>query len=257
MEKRNINYDSIVKKINEGNESYIYLYKDKDGNDVVLKYFKDKIKVVKCGKVTETPFTEKNRKNKEEKVRLLYREPCLLDDPKVLDLMYDEDKGFIGYTMEYSKLPTMEDYIRTTKRTKLELLKNLRKRIEELNYNGLYIGDFMSPENFLVDDDGSIKLVDMDNFHVHGLDFDLSNPYIDSYEDRNKSIKNVDNYGFNFFTISYYSRMIMQRLLVSLPENGMPHRFNTKENKELVYDMLTKKNYEKRYILDSQKKGLF
>ena len=42
-----------------------------------------------------------------------------------------------------------------------------------------------------------------------------------------------------------------------LKENGMPSRFNTEENSELMYDMLTKKDYKKRYFLDSQKKGLF
>lgn len=257
MEKREIDYESVIRKIDEGNESDIYLYKDKNGYEVVLKYFKNWLKVFKCGQVTQIPFTEKARKNKEEKVKLLYREPCLYDDPKVLDLIYDENLGFVGYTMEYFDLPTMYDLSYKSKKTKLEHLKNLRKRVEELNNNGIYIGDFMSWENFLVDKDGSIKLIDMDNFNVHGLDFDLGNPYMDSYDDRNKDIKNVDNYGFNFFTLSYYSRVIMPRLLISLQEEGMPHRFNTKENKELIDDMLTKKNYEKRYILDSQKKGLF
>ena len=257
MEKKEINYDNVGKRIGKGLTSDVFMYTDDKGYEVALKFFKRKIKVYNCGIPKIIDFDEKMQKNKEEKLKLLDKDICMMDDPKPFDLLYDENLGLVGYTMEYSDLPTLEDYRWDSKRKKLILLKKLRERVEELNRNGIYIGDFYSDDNFLVDDNGEIKFLDIDNFNVHGLDFDLSNPYMDNYFERNKKINNVDNYMFNLYTLSFYSRVIMPRLLLSLQENGMPHRFDTKENHELINDMLTKKNYEKRYILDSQKKGLF
>lgn len=257
MEKRSINYDNVGKIIGKGISSEVYEYQDEKGNDVALKYFRRKIKIWKNGEPTEIDFDEAMQKNKEDKLQLLDKDICMWDEPKLFDLLYDDNLGLVGYTMEYSDLPTMEDFIYKSRSFKLKLLKELRKRIDELNRNGIYVGDFMSGDNFLVTDNGEIRFLDVDNFNVHSLDFDLYNPYVDSYNDRNKKIDNVDNFCFNFFTIAYYERVTMSRLYLYLKEVGLPSKFVTDENKQLLYDMLNKRNYKKRYLLDNTKKGLF
>ena len=257
MEKKEIDYESVGKKIGEGISSEVYKYLDNKGHEVVLKYFRRRIKIWKNGEPTEIEFTEEMAKNKEEKLQLLDKDICMWYDPKLFDLIYDENLGLVGYTMEYVNLPSLYDLNGKFKSKKIVLLKKLKDRIEELNRNGVYVGDFMSKDNFLVDQNGEIKFLDVDNFHVHSLDFDLSNPYIDSYNDRNKKIDNVDNFCFNLFTLSFYTRVLMSNLYIYLKENGLPYRFCTEENKQLIEDMMNKRNYEKRYILDSQKNGLF
>lgn len=257
MEKREIDYSSITKKIGQGAESDVYLYKDKNGYDVALKIFKRKIKVYKNGKMKYIDFDEKMQKNIQEKLQLLDRDICMYDEPKLFDLMYDEYLGFVGYTMEYMDLPSLDDMTGKFGRKKIELLTKLKNKIEEFNRNGVYIGDFTRGNNFLIDNNGEIRLIDVDNFNVHGLNFDLTNGHMDCYFNRNDSVKNIDNYCFNMYTISFYTRVIMPELLVYLREYGLPDKFRTKENVELLHDMLTKSNYEKRYILDNRKKGLF
>ena len=143
------------------------------------------------------------------------------------------------------------------KSTKLAILKNLRAKVEDLNRNGVYIGDFASYDNFLVTKDKNVKLIDVDNFNVHGLDFDLPTGYTDDYLYHSRDIKNVDNYSFNFFTIAFYKGYFLATTAAYLRDHDLPFRFDTEENRKLLDDLYSNKDYKKRYFLDYRKKGLF
>ena len=256
MDKIILDTDKVIKKIGEGKESDIYLYQ-KENQNVVLKIFRRKIFLKKELRKQVIEVTDKDLDRKREKLTLLDKDPCMLDEVKLYDLVYDENDKFIGYTMEDLNLPSLYDYLSKSKKTKLELLRNLKRKVEDLNNNGVYIGDFASYDNFLVTKDKEIKLIDVDNFSVHGLDFDLLTGYTDDYLYHKRDIKNVDNFSFNFFTLAFYKGQFMSSMAADARKNGLPYRFDTEENRELLDDLLSNKDYQKRYFLDYRKKGLF
>ena len=66
---------------------------------------------------------------------------------------------------------SLEDYKWDSKRKKLQLLKELRKRVEELNRNGIYIGDFY--------------------YSAKGVDFELSASVKDEFDSAKEALDNV------------------------------------------------------------------
>ena len=258
MEKSLFDESKIIKKVNEGIESSIYLYKDKNGNKVILKKLNDRIVFNKNAFSIETRkpiiIDEKIRKNKEEKLQIISKEPCMKDEIQLLDLVFDKDGKFIGYTSKPDTKVTLNNKYCVSKKKKINYLTQLKDKLEELNRNGIYVGDFINSNNFGVRD-GKVMLYDVDSFYVKGLDFDYKNDMITDYLRNNDKIDNVDNYCFNFFTISFYKDILISYIYDYLGSEGLPFVFNNKENNQLLNDMIKKRNYTKKYFLDNRKKG--
>ena len=251
MKKYQLNKDNILGVFGEGSESIVYLYKDKNGNKVAVKKFKDKFTIPT--KTEDIPY--ETLLNKERKLLLLSQSKVIDEDTKPIDLYYENDK-FVAYSMNIDKLDDMGKYYTSSKKTKLELLKKLKNKVELLNKYNIYIGDF-NIENFGIREDGSIKLRDIDNFSVNGLLFDRPNVLVTNYMNNCSKIDNVDNYSFNYFSLSYLLSIHQRALTSYLKENGLPYRFDTKENRELLEELKNiNDNYTKKYFIDNQKKGL-
>ena len=250
MKKRQFDESQIVKKITEGSESTIYSYRNPDNTYVIVKLFKDEfVTPTKTEKIPYEVF-----QNKERKLILLNQSDVIDDDTKPIDLFYIGDK-FAGYSM-YIDINKDFDYS-WSKKEKEEALRELKNTIERLNKNGIYIGDF-NIENFRKRDNGSIRLMDIDNFSIGGLPFDRENTLVTDYKKHCSNIKNVDNYGFNYFTLSFYINQTPNTIKRYIKENGLPKRFNTNENKQLIEDLENiNDDYTPRFIIDSKKKGLF
>ena len=254
MNKIDINNGKIYIPLGEGSESKIYLYKDKEGKFVALKKFKEKIDLGK----DKNPkiVTYKELLNKMKKLEILSKLDCMKNEVKPIDLIFENDK-FVGYTMKAEDYNNFENYLYKNKKIKIELLKNLRDKLEILNKEGIYIGDF-NTSNFGVSKDGSIKLFDIDNFYVQGLDFNITTPFIDEYKSKCTKIDNIDNYCFNFFTLAYTMDYMNKTIKSKVINKGLPRIFNTEEGREILNDMLNiNDNYQKRYFLDYTKKGLY
>ena len=258
MKKITLNEENIIKKIGEGRESIKYLYKEENGTLSALKIFKDEIKSFNDLNISMSSYkvTDEMLKIKETKLDILSKEKCFNDEAKLLDLVYDKDGKFIGYTREFIKnIKTLDTYNFSNKKTKLEILHILRDKIEELNKNDIYIGDIGS-ENFYLENN-QIKLLDIDSISIQGNDFGIINYIMRKYLDNNNDIKNIDNYCFNFYTIAFYERIALGYIYNYLLDNGLPKKFRTKENKEILKTMLEAKDYKKKYVLDHMKNGLF
>ena len=250
MKKVQFDKNNIIKKIDEGSESIIYSYKNQDGTGVAIKIFKDKF--VTPTKTVDIPY--ETFLNKERKLLLLNQSELIDEDTKPIDLIYDEDK-FIGYSMP---LDYSEDFDYSwSKKDKEELLIQLKDKINLLNENGIYIGDF-NISNFRRRKDGSIKLMDIDNFSIGGLPFDRDNSFVLDYKAACTNMKNVDNYSFNYFSLSFYIGQTPNTIKGHLKTHGLPRKFNTEDNKQLLIDLENiNDDYEPRFIVDSKKKGLF
>lgn len=251
MKKRQIDKKYIIGIYGQGSESTVYTYID-NNKKVALKVFKKEF--VTPTKKESIPYEV--FKNKERKLLLLSQSEYLEDDEKPIDLFYDGDT-FIGYTMPEDRLDSFEDYYTSSKKNKLELLNLLRDRKEILNKNGIYLGDF-NAENFGVRKNGTIKLKDIDNFSIQGLPFDRPTNLVKEYMKKCNNIKNIDNYSFNYFSLGFFMAIEPRVLEKILKEKGLPKKFDTEENRKLLEDLENiNDDYEPRYFIDSQKKGLF
>lgn len=255
MDKTQFDRTKIIKKLTTGRESNIYLY---GTSNTVLKYFKTEIedRNKNTGKIKIIHVEDKVFNNKEEKIKILSEEKALKDNIEIKDLVYDEDGKFVGYTTTYKDVTSFDALSYKSQKEKIELLKKLRNKMEILNKNNIYIGDFVNPNNFATSND-KIILFDIDNFRVNDLDFDYKNIFVEDYLKHNNQIDNIDTYCFNYFTISFYTNRLMSYIDGYLRINGLPRKFNTPESRELLKDLLNNKCPEKKYLLDYQRKGLF
>lgn len=245
---RKIEYDEnkIIKKLGDGIESDVYLYNE-GGIKTVIKIFKDEI----------------DKDNKELKLELLSKEKLILKEIKLLNRIYKDNK-FIGYTSIYTPSEPILDYMNKSKSKKIDLLNQLQDKYQELNNRGIYIGDF-NLENFRVKDN-ELKLIDIDNFSIDGLPFDVKNPYMEDYMEKCPKIDYIDYYCFNYFTLSFISNILPVCLDAILIQSGLPKEFNNDACKT-IYNHLLNVNEDFKSLTFSDgndatfvkcmKKGLF
>lgn len=251
MIKRQFDKKNIIGIYPEGSESVVYAYKE-GTKDVVLKVFKHEfVTPTKTEKIPDEVF-----KNKERKLVLLNQSPYIDEDSKPIDLYYDGD-NFIGYSMTPDRLKGLEDYYSSSTKVKNELLNKLREKMNYYNEHGIYIGDF-NIDNFRLREDGSIKFRDIDNFSIGGLDFDRPTNLVKEYKEKCSNISNIDVYSFNYFSLGYLLSLEPYALDKYLNNKGLPRKFNTEENQKLLEDLENiNDEFEPRFFIDSQKKGLF
>ena len=249
MIKKTFDKEKVIKFIGEGIESDVYLYDD-DGIKTALKIFKN----------------EKALDNKELKLELLKEEKLLLKETKLLSKIYKDDK-FIGYTSLFDKSEPIINYINGNKKTKLDLLNQIQQKYQELNRKNIYIGDF-NLGNFRVKD-GKVKLLDIDNFSIDGLPFDVKDQFMEEYFKKCSKIDNIDFYSFNFFALSFYSGIIPSFVLERINIDNLPKEFNNERCKKLFEDLMNiNDDYQRSVIVNDEgfndatfikcmKKGLF
>lgn len=236
--------ENIIKKINNGAESTIYMYKDMNEIVALKLYDLD-------GKTEEEK--KKILKNKEIKLQLLVNSPVLENEIKIKDLVYFNNE-LVGYTMNLSTLEQASCFL--SKKKKIQILKELKEKIEKFNACGIYIGDF-NEKNILVKKNG-IVLCDLDNYRIGNFDFDLNNAFINDYKRKCKKIDNIDNYCFNYFTIGFLEKIATPCILQYIKINGLPSKLDTEENRKLIETLHNiDDNYEKKYLIDGMKKRLF
>ena len=264
MRKVEIDQNNIIKKYDEGIESNIYLYKDNSlyNNEVLFKKFKTKEERLKerleyykyKGFLYELGFNSKTidmspyyLENKYRKLIIISHLKCLKNEIKLLDLAY-ENNSFDGYTMKKSKFETTNCFEK--KKNIIKYLKLLKDKIELLNSNGVFIGDF-NEKNFLVSSDfEQLKLCDLDNFKINNIDFDTKTKYMKDFEENCDNKDYIDSYCFNVFTICILGRY--SRINVEGNHYKLPYIINTKENREILESMKNLDNtYTPKYMIDN------
>ena len=121
-----------------------------------------------------------------------------------------------------------------------------------LNDKGIFIGDFNS-RNFLVDDQGKVFNIDIDNYKVNDLDFDTLTTYMREYNQFGGDKKLIDRYCFNMFAISILGRYALGYF--NIDDVRLPFYMRNKYNNEVRQDMyMLGKNYKGK-ILEFKKKN--
>ena len=266
MEKFNIDESNKNHIFNDtGVESIIFYYDD----ERLLKYFRDKeIKEKQIQKDLRDPFLDYPRKvkdfpkeslpNKEKKIKLLDQKKNIEDEVKILGPAYQDGK-FKGYIMnkeDLKKLDMLPEHFSDRfilRKRKIALLKLIREKIEKLNAEGIFIGDF-NQNNFLTDKNVSlVKLCDLDNLKIDGLDFDTKHRFVQYYESSDANINNIDSYCFNLFTIAYLNNYDLGYFDYRGPLK-LPKELKTKENMDICESMThLDSSYVPKYLIDNMR----
>ena len=249
MNKIIYNKNNIIKEYTEGIESHIYYYNN-NGNIVFFKCFKNEIQIDKDETIL---ITDDVLENKRKKIEIIKDSSCFSDEVDILDLVYDKDGRFIGYTMKIDSLTTAKDI--SKRKVKIDILKQLKDKVLKFNENNIYIGDF-NHNNILICGD-RIKLCDLDNFRIGNLDFDTKSLSQNTYLKKGGKIDNIDNYCYNLFTICYLGNIFNPYVWQYIRMNGLPRILDTKENRKYIDEMLRCKNKEKKYLIDNTRKIIF
>ena len=237
MDKIQYNKRSIIKYFNSGAESNIYLYDDFNYQDfVLLKKFKS----------TNDIFLN----NKENKIEFIGNNESFKDEIKIYDMVY-EKKFFVGYTMEYSFLKKFNSF--SKRKIKINQLKLLREKVEKLNNNNIFIGDF-DEKNFLTSPEGdNIKLCDLDNYKIDKYDFDVVTRAIINFRKNCNKDEYIDSYCFNLFTIAYLYKINFAYLCEYINDFNFSY-FHNKENKEILESMKhLDDSYQYKFLIDNIK----
>lgn len=240
MKRIELNRNNIIKKIDEGMESVIYIYKD-GSNICCIKLLKKYIELP----TQKIEIPEETFENKRKKIEIINNDPLFSDEVRPISLVY-ENGMFLGYTMELENYKTAEVF--DSRKKKIEILRKYKEKIEKFNEHGIYIGD-ISENNIFVTENG-IKLCDLDNIRIGNLDFDIKNCFQKEYLREYEGIENIDKYTFNLFTIGYLSKIVSVFVDSYLKEGKLPKPINSKRNLELIKD----KNYTEDYFIDNLKK---
>ena len=272
---------NIISEFKSGVESVVYYYEDKEYYDspVLLKkyrssrYLKDYRGIILDSNVLE---------NKYNKIVIITSSSCLKDEVKILDAGFI-DGEFKCYTMKKSDLSpinikyfTYNDengkpnfYIKYVDKNgkslslseKIKYLKLLREKIELLNRNDVYIGDY-NCDNFLVSSDFSqMQLCDLDNLKVGSHDFDLKHKFVEYYESkfcngqkRIEEYDGLDSYCFNLFTIAFLSDKKNNEVFSNIDNIKLPEVLQKFPNEEILESVKhLDKTYKPRYFIDSIK----
>lgn len=246
-----------------GAESVIYLYGD--NKEVLLKYFRDedenKAQVKRDMIDGEIPrktliISKEDLKIKEKKVHIIPNKKSLEDEVQVLDAIYN-GKDFKGYTMKREHLKYMDvlpgslkEHF-TIRKRKIAYLKLIRDKIEKLNADGIFIGDF-NEKNFLTDKDVSIvKLCDLDNLKINDLSWDTEHKFVQTYKKSDANIDYVDSYAFNLFTLAFLNKIDLGWFNL-YDVKSLPKELNTKENEEILESLKNlNSSYQPKYLIDN------
>lgn len=218
MEKANFtNYDfTKLNPIYTGVESNIYKI-----DDYMVKIFKtNDLDVLN---------------NKREKIELLSSLPI-----ECKPILAIEKNGInIGYAMKQEKefYRIADKLLLTKKSLKIEDLKKIKEALDKLHKYGIIYGD-LSLNNILTDGE-NFYFCDLDNCYIDKYGFDMPNYNQQIYLKRVHEIdEKIDDFMFNILTIGYTYNIVLPCVLPYLRDYDIPFRFNNKENREIVNNML-------------------
>ncbi|MBR4830572.1 MAG: hypothetical protein IKZ96_02255 [Bacilli bacterium] len=188
MERREYKEEKEMPEFAHGYESTVHKYISDDGEEVVLKKFREK---------KDIDETKRIARNKEQKLEIL----SSLNIPyfvQIKDLLF-KNGILVGYTMPMVVGKQLDLFSKTE--DKLKELHEIRKIMLELNSKGIYIGDY-AEHNFFLLDDGTVICLDLDNYRIYSygvkLDFDtLDLRSISRFNQKCKKDELIDRYCYN------------------------------------------------------------
>lgn len=266
MENIKINVKNIDEMFKEGLESTVYYYNDleKYKDTVLYKRFKS----IEHIRYYYNDISKHMLENKREKLDIISKSKCFNEDVKILDAGI-ENRKFSGYTMlksdlnpikatywvnnKYNKKYLKPNGVELTLDEKIKYLKLIREKIELLNKNKIYIGNF-NYDNFLVSDDiEKLQLCDLDNFRIGKNDFDSKTDSVKNYENvfKNENVEGLDSYCFNIFTLAILYDKSNFTILRNLEDLELPRALESSENYEILESIKKlDKSYKPKFLID-------
>ena len=225
MKNFKIEPKNILRTFRIEEESNMYIY-NLNGKEVLLKLF--------------TTDNEEKLENKRKKIEIMSENKAINDEMGNIGNAIFDGK-IVGYFM-----PIDMEYVRTIseydrRKDKIVALKKLREKVEKLNENGVFIGDF----------DKNDILINLDKCKIDGMDFDKTSKNIDRFNRKCKNQENIDSYTLNLFTIELLERIYPPYVVNYLINNELPKYLDTKVNRSIVREMNSlDDSYQKRYLID-------
>lgn len=211
---------------------------------------------------TENPLTLKNKYNK---IHLLNAMP-LTDFVLPQKLVIDKNDNFIGYTMDYVKPgPKIKRFEQLDNKSpysldfKIAYLLRLESLIKTAHQAGIVMAD-ISCCNSLIDETGTVKIIDTDNFKIGNYNCDVTSIYTKNYQANVSNIidENTDKYSFGLLALELLSPGISVRpfLFSTTKENSLFQLINildmNNETRESFYELFSDSK-PKAYIGSSLK----
>ena len=179
-------------------------------------------------------------KNKIRKLDILYS--LAIEDITPLFLI-EINNQIKGYATKNIIGATPLDVFQGNAKEKLQILKQILLKLNILHQHNIVFGD-ISTNNILIKN-GAVYFCDYDNYKVENYYFDQTNYLEKIYLQELEGDSYLDNYMFNLLTIAYLEKIFEPYTLNYLRNYTLPNILNTKENKEIAYEMLSLKYPEK------------
>lgn len=220
-------------RIEEESNTYIY---NLNGKKVLLKLF--------------TTDNEEKLESKRKKIEIMSENKAINDEMGNIGNAIFDGK-IVGYFM-----PIDMEYVRPIseydrRKDKIVVLKRLKEKVEKLNENGVFIGDFDKNDILINYSKDNILLFNLDKCKIDGMDFDKKSENIDRFNEKCKNQGNIDSYTLNLFTIELLERIYKPYVVNYLISNELPKYLDTKVNRSIIREMNSlNDSYQKRYLID-------
>ena len=200
-------------------------------------------------KIFDSSYDELTIQNKLEKLEIVERLNIEALKPRSI---ITSDGNVVGYTMnnykEYKPLNCLEK----SKKNKIKVLKRVKAALDQLHDNDIIYGDI--DLNNIIEHDNNILIRDIDNANVKNHPFDDGSRDLIRYISKFGLDENLDNYLLNLFTINYIERITPSYCLEFIKNNNLPFILNTKENKEIVDNMVKLKKKDMDVFVKNAKR---
>ena len=226
---------NMLREFRTEEDSKIFIY-NLNGEEVLLKLFKT--------------TDEKELESKRKKIEIMSENKAINDEMGNIGNAIFDGK-IVGYFM-----PIDVEYVRPIsefdrRKDKIVVLKRLKEKVEKLNENGVFIGDFDKNDILINYSKDNILLFNLDKCKIDDMDFDKKSKNIDRFNRKCKNQENIDSYTLNLFTIELLERIYPPYVVNYLISNELPKYLDTEKNRSIVRKMTSlNDSYQKRYLID-------
>ena len=226
---------NMLREFRTEEDSKIFIY-NLNGEEVLLKLFKT--------------TDEKELESKRKKIEIMSENKAINDEMGNIGNAVFDGK-IVGYFM-----PIDVEYVRPIsefdrRKDKIVVLKRLKEKVEKLNENGVFIGDFDKNDILINYSKDNILLFNLDKCKIDDMDFDKKSKNIDRFNSKCKNQENIDSYTLNLFTIELLERIYPPYVVNYLISNELPKYLDTEKNRSIVREMTSlNDSYQKRYLID-------
>ena len=226
---------NMLKEFRTEEDSKMFIY-NLNGEEVLLKLFKT--------------TDEKELESKRKKIEIMSENKAINDEIGNIGNAIFDGK-IVGYFMPFDM-----EYVRPIsefdrRKDKIVVLKRLKEKVEKLNENGVFIGDFDKNDILINYSKDNILLFNLDKCKIDDMDFDKKSKNIDRFNSKCKNQENIDSYTLNLFTIELLERIYPPYVVNYLISNELPKYLDTEKNRSIVREMTSlNDSYQKRYLID-------